>query len=50
VEEGSAYYCFCTPERLTEMRKQQEELKLPMKYDEHCRNVSLEESLPRIEA
>ncbi len=28
-EEGTAYYCFCTSDRLSELRKEQEELKLP---------------------
>lgn len=36
VEKGSAYYCTCTSERLSEMRlKQQAEKKVP-KYDRHC--------------
>lgn len=40
LEKGHAYYCFCTKERLEEMRQQQQERKeLPM-YDKHCRNLS----------
>ncbi len=36
VAEGKAYYCFCEPQRLTEMReKQQAEKKAPM-YDRYC--------------
>jgi nondiscriminating glutamyl-tRNA synthetase len=50
VEKWDAYYCFCSQERLSEVRKQQEELKLPSKYDEHCRNLTLEDSLKKIEA
>jgi glutamyl/glutaminyl-tRNA synthetase len=26
IEKGYAYYCFCTSERLEELRKEQEEL------------------------
>jgi nondiscriminating glutamyl-tRNA synthetase len=47
-EEGSAYYCFCSSERLTELREEQESLKLPPRYDGHCRNLPLEESKERI--
>ncbi len=38
VEKGKAYYCFCSPERLEKMRKEQELKKLPTMYDGHCRN------------
>ncbi len=47
-QEGSAYYCFCTPERLTELRNEQESLHLPPWYDGHCRHLPLEESESRI--
>lgn len=47
-EEGSAYYCFCTSERLEALKKEQEELKLPPKYDGHCRHIPLEEAKERI--
>jgi len=40
VESGDAYYCFCTPERLKEVRAQQERLNQQPKYDGHCRNLS----------
>lgn len=43
VNEGYAYYCFCTRERLEEMRKQQEQNKQMPKYDRHCRNLSEEQ-------
>lgn len=48
-ESGHAYYCFCTPERLSELRKEQEELGLPPGYDGHCRHIPLEESRERIQ-
>lgn len=49
-EEGSAYYCFCTPERLDNLRKEQEELKLPPRYDGHCRDIPYEEALERVKS
>lgn len=47
-EEGTAYYCFCTSDRLTALRAEQEELKLPPGYDGHCRHIPLEEAKERI--
>lgn len=42
VEKGHAYYCFCTKERLEQMRADQQAKKeLPM-YDKHCRNLSVD--------
>ncbi|MCD4705304.1 glutamate--tRNA ligase [bacterium] len=43
VKEDKAYYCFCSKERLDEMRSAQiAEKKIP-KYDRHCLNLSEEE-------
>jgi len=50
VEGGHAYPCFCTAERLDEMRKQQEANKQPPKYDRLCLNLSKEECRVRAEA
>ncbi|MFH1430643.1 MAG: glutamate--tRNA ligase [Candidatus Uhrbacteria bacterium] len=36
VEEGSAYRCDCSTERLQELRAKQVEGKLPPRYDRHC--------------
>lgn len=47
-EEGSAYYCFCSSERLSALRQEQEELKLPPGYDGHCRHIPYEEARERI--
>jgi glutamyl-tRNA synthetase len=47
-EKGDAYYCFCTSERLENLKKEQEELKLPPRYDGHCRHIPLEEAKERI--
>ena len=44
VDEGKAYYCYCTPERLEEVRKQQAASKSQYQgYDRHCANLSEEE-------
>lgn len=43
LENKSAYYCFCSSERLEEVRKEQIALKQPPMYDRHCRNLTVEE-------
>ena len=43
VEQGHAYYCFCTEERLAELRKQQEAMKLAPMYDRKCKSLSKEQ-------
>ncbi len=44
IAKGKAYYCFCTPERLKELREEQEKQKLPQaKYDKHCLHLTKEE-------
>lgn len=40
VETGHAYYCFCTKERLEELRQRQTVMKVPTKYDGHCSKLS----------
>ena len=37
IEAGLAYECYCTPERLDEMRNRQREQQLPPRYDRRCR-------------
>nr|MDD3719935.1 glutamate--tRNA ligase [Candidatus Gracilibacteria bacterium] len=43
IKNDKAYYCFCSSERLDELRKEQQELGLPTKYDGHCKGLSTEE-------
>jgi glutamyl-tRNA synthetase len=43
VSTGHAYPCFCTPERLAELRAAQEARKEPPRYDQHCRYLSKDE-------
>lgn len=37
---GDAYYCYCTPEELTEMRQEQQRLKKPPRYDGRCHQLT----------
>ncbi len=49
VEKGEAYYCFCSSERLQEVRAKQEAEKAPhFGYDGACRNLNIEESREKI--
>lgn len=51
IENKKAYYCFCTPERLQELREEQQRQKLPQaKYDKHCLNISSDEINQKVEA
>ncbi len=43
IEKGRAYYCFCSEQRLDELRKEQTALKKPPMYDRHCRNLTKEQ-------
>lgn len=44
VENNHAYYCFCTKERLDEVRAAQQVSKQLPRYDKHCRNLDPNES------
>jgi glutamyl-tRNA synthetase len=44
LKKGYAYRCFCTPQRLEEVRKTQLLNKQPPMYDRFCRNLSQKES------
>ncbi|MGE5595764.1 MAG: glutamate--tRNA ligase [Hyphomicrobiales bacterium] len=44
IDEGKAYRCFCTPERLDAMRAAQAAAKRPPGYDGTCRNIPAAES------
>ncbi len=40
LDAGQAYLCFCSPQRLDEVRKDLQRRKLPPKYDRRCRDLS----------
>jgi len=49
VAKGNAYPCFCTPERLDQMRKEQEARKVErVRYDGLCRRIDPGEAARRI--
>jgi glutamyl-tRNA synthetase len=51
VEKGHAYPCFCSPERLQQMRKEQEALKVDrIRYDGTCRVLTPEDAARRVAA
>ena len=50
IDAGMAYRCFCSSERLQQLRDEQRQKGLPTGYDRHCRNLSKEEIDARIEA
>ena len=43
IKGNKAYYCFCSQERLSELRKKLEKEGLQAKYDKHCLNLTKEE-------
>lgn len=44
IASGHAYHCFCTSERLTALREEQEKSKLQLGYDKKCRGLSAQEA------
>jgi glutamyl-tRNA synthetase len=49
-EKDHAYYCFCTPERLKEMREAQQKAGELPRYDGHCRFLTKEEVTAKLAA
>ena len=49
IDEGHAYRCFCTPERLEELRERQRKMGVATRYDRNCRQLSKDESEARAE-
>lgn len=43
LDRESAYRCYCSEERLVEIRKAQASAKISIGYDRHCRNLSKDE-------
>jgi glutamyl-tRNA synthetase len=50
LDKGLAYYCFCSAERLEEVREKQRAEKIPPMYDKKCRDLKPEEVQRKIEA
>ena len=45
LDTGKAYYCTCSPDRLQKIRLEQQQLRLPPKYDRHCRDLNTSKPL-----
>lgn len=50
LENGHAYWCFCTSEELEAERKTQEAAKLPPRYSGKCAGIPLDEAKKRVAA
>jgi glutamyl-tRNA synthetase len=50
VRRGHAYYCFCSTERLAQVRQEQQKRKQPPRYDGLCRVLSPAQARARSEA
>ena len=50
IDDGNAFHCFCTPERLDEVRRAQQAAGETTRYDGHCLNLSTDEVNQRIDA
>jgi glutamyl-tRNA synthetase len=48
INDGLAYPCFCTPERLDAVRKEQQKRKENPRYDGTCRTIAPDEAARRI--
>lgn len=50
IDQGDAYYCFCSSERLAKMKQDQQARKEFPHYDGCCRDIPVEEARKRIAA
>lgn len=50
LDNGTAFHCFCTAERLDTLRKEQMEAKLQPGYDGHCSHLSKEQVQSKVAA
>ena len=50
IDNDKAYYCFCSKERIDELRDTQRAAKTQPRYDKHCAQLSLDEVATKLEA
>ena len=50
IEQGDAYPCFCSPERLEQVKAAQREKGETPRYDQHCRHLPADEVQQRLDA
>jgi glutamyl-tRNA synthetase len=48
IDRGHAYYCFCTPQRLAQVRERQQKRKQAPRYDGLCRSLESGEADDRV--
>lgn len=48
IDRGHAYPCFCSPERLSELRQSQQKDKRTARYDGRCRGIDPEAAAQRV--
>jgi glutamyl-tRNA synthetase len=48
IDRGHAYYCFCSPERLAQVRQRQQKRHEAPRYDRLCRDLTMEEAYSRV--
>lgn len=48
IETGHAYYCFCSPQRLEQLRQEQQQRKESPHYDGLCRTLDVQEAAERV--
>jgi glutamyl-tRNA synthetase len=50
IQSSHAYYCFCSPERLSEIRQEQQKRKEPPRYDRLCRQLTTQDAKARVDS
>lgn len=50
LSSGQAYYCFCTAERLAQLRVAQTAAKRAPRYDKHCLTIPADQASRRVES
>ena len=50
INNGNAFYCFCTPEQLSQVREDQKKRNETSHYNGTCRNLSHEQAAERVQA
>ena len=50
IADGHAYYCFCSPARIADLRREQQQNKTPFLYDGLCRALAPADAARRIAA
>jgi glutamyl-tRNA synthetase len=49
IDRGHAYYCFCSPQRLAQVRERQQKRKQAHRYDGLCRALAPDEAVGRVQ-